>query len=1252
MKKISLVIWFSVVALYSSSANAVAYKFLCESHRYTTVGSPGNYRTFKQYQQSNVISIHSAVLPETGALPIFSEVAFEAVKRCERYSIAFNISVLNSNGNSYIYPWKTPYNARTEAPTFSFHFSGDNKLVTNHLWFQYPHHVPDDFIDMPRDNRGEWSIRFLNPEDVYPYQGNTSSNANETSGVPNTCGGNPIDLFSGNKYQVEMDFDGYGDRPLGFSRYYNASSGLGVKKWRHSYSEKLIFNTDINDENKLFVTFVDSNGGEYNFHNPSGQWKLESSSGANSFQLIDNRVGQSPGWVVLDPVGNVYNFDLTGHVTKITDQNNLSFYIHYPSSTTMTVENDFGHSILLTYDDERNLVSVLRDGVNSGLYEYMYKSQNGDDKLLEKVIYPDGNERVYNYHEENNRLESIEDEEGKIYASWEYLKQQGLIRASVSYHGQEKEKYAYQYSSIDESGKTKLLTEETGPLGRVTKYYFDVQNGQNQLTKVEGIPSANCLGADTSYTYDSNGYRLTETNARGYVTRTVHNARGLIGELTTGLEWTGSANNQVLATTNATQRATTVWHPTLALPQDRTFAGYDAKNGVWVDYRKEHSEYENGRLKLFEVTDLTDISEPYATNNRTRTWNYDYEYFDSATQKKIKKLVLNGPRATSEISDGVDDITTYHYDESGNLTSVVNAYGHTISYSDYNGRGQPTTITDANNVETTLTYTARGWLDTVSTVLDEGTAVTDYDYYKNGLLKKLTLADGSFLEYEYNDARHLTKVTNAFGEVLDITPSTFDGSWKKVETRDNALSIKQSIERSFDELGRVMELLPNQNQPSDQHTKFRYDVNNNPEFVDNSGYRSQDTSAPVETLNTQSVYDELDRIIQHIDANNKTTQYFYDVQGNVNLVVDAEFNHTSYLYDGFGQLMRRVSDATGVTDYSYDSAGNLTTKTTANNITTTYEYDALSRITRRDSGDDYVNWKYDRLATMSSLVASIGHHGEAIGRLSWMQDNNLIQAYQYNKQGLLVKHVYKPNNYFVNKFLFVGYDYDLAGNQTSMMYPSGNVVTYNRVNGRMDNVQLTSDVIGTQPLVTGIEHFPYGEISGMTYGNGLTLDVKRNLAGLIELITLAGEEKLWEVDLDYDNFNNVKTLTTSLAEAKQQSFFYDKLHRLSHADLNDSSFTYGYDAVGNRTSINVTGDQPYQATYDYIQTPLRLDALTNTQKRGNSHKINMITGTNGTRSFSYDNMGSRKSDSKLPAGGNASFTYDNNERLKTMTINH
>ena len=132
-----------------------------------------------------------------------------------------------------------------------------------------------------------------------------------------------------------------------------------------------------------------------------------------------------------------------------------------------------------------------------------------------------------------------------------------------------------------------------------------------------------------------------------------------------------------------------------------------------------------------------------------RTWKWTYGNF--------------GLLASATDPNG--KITRYAYDAQGNLQSITNPLNQIIQFSGYDSHGRPSTIKDHNNQQTTLSYSARGWLKS-RTVSGE---ITRYDYDSVGQLVNVTFPDGRSIRYSYDSAHRLTDITDNQGNTIHYT---------------------------------------------------------------------------------------------------------------------------------------------------------------------------------------------------------------------------------------------------------------------------------------------------------------------------------------------------------------------------------------------------------------------------------------------------------------------------------------------------
>lgn len=216
-----------------------------------------------------------------------------------------------------------------------------------------------------------------------------------------------------------------------------------------------------------------------------------------------------------------------------------------------------------------------------------------------------------------------------------------------------------------------------------------------------------------------------------------------------------------------------------------------------------------------------------------RAWSYSYNALGLIER-------ADGPRTD------VQDVTLYAYDSRGNLTQVTNALGQVTRLGDYDERGKPGSITDANGVTSSLTYTGvDGWLASVSTA----GSTTRFDYDAVGQITRVTRGDGSWLSYEYDDARRLVAIGNNLGERLEYDVDT-KGNRTAQRIKDASGSLVRQQQWAYDELGRLLRAVG----AGGQTRSFAYDLNDNPVGETN----------PRQFAHSQA-FDALDRLVGQSD---------------------------------------------------------------------------------------------------------------------------------------------------------------------------------------------------------------------------------------------------------------------------------------------------------------------------------------------------------------------------------------------------
>src|SRR5205814_5519674 len=178
--------------------------------------------------------------------------------------------------------------------------------------------------------------------------------------------------------------------------------------------------------------------------------------------------------------------------------------------------------------------------------------------------------------------------------------------------------------------------------------------------------------------------------------------------------------------------------------------------------------------------------------------------------------------------------------------------------------------------------------------------------------------------------------------------------------------------------------------------------------------------------------------------------------------------------------------------YAYDDDGIALSKTDARNLTVTYSHDALHRLTGRrfpdGSADTYL---WDSVPWFSST--------NSVGRLVHATNNaNAASTFSYDVMG----HITYEGNWTPSAPAVganpVRAAYDLAGNLSTLTYPSGRVVSYTYTNSnQLKQVQL-SDWSGspfqsyTYMSLADTNFNPMDVPKSVTFGNGTVESVQYN----------------------------------------------------------------------------------------------------------------------------------------------------------------
>jgi RHS repeat-associated protein len=277
-----------------------------------------------------------------------------------------------------------------------------------------------------------------------------------------------------------------------------------------------------------------------------------------------------------------------------------------------------------------------------------------------------------------------------------------------------------------------------------------------------------------------------------------------------------------------------------------------------------------------------------------------------------------------------------------------------------------------------------------------------------------------------------------------------------------------------------------------------------------------------------------------------------------------------------------------------------------------------------------------------------------------MSDGSGDYAYFYDAVGNLIR----EQKSIAGVTYTTEYSYDAAGILTGVTYPDGRVVAYELDDaGRV--IRVTTSSSGEPiTLAEDLSYLPFGPLSGLTYGNGISLS--KTFDQRYQTKNLETEAVL-DFAYQHDGTGNITRITNTGEGSRSQSFGYNHLNHLTSATGIYGSLGYFYNGVGNRLTKTVSG-QPDLYEYgpgtnhliaiaDSGVTPVTLayDANGNTTAMGekqffygeNNRMIEALSGGSVVGEYFYNGLGQRII--KRTAEGTVIYHYDPQGQLIAET---
>jgi len=379
--------------------------------------------------------------------------------------------------------------------------------------------------------------------------------------------GNPINIGTGNKFQVEIDYQSPVRGGLSYRRYYNSfgsDTGLGIRYgagWTADYWQRI---TPISP---TVVEIQRPDGRHLRFRLINGSWTPDADVVLRLQELSDIQ-GNRTGWLLILADDTVEEYDNdnvnVGRPIAISTRDGQTTILEYNLSAAEggddlpnsldRVTDVYGRALSFHYDVIGHLISVIDPAGNVIHYT---RDAYGN---LKSVIYPndtptdpnDNLARIYHYEDINfpHALTGITDENGNRFATWAY---DNGGRAISSEHAGGAGRKQIVFNNDD-------TTTVIDASGVASTYAFVTILG---VVKPAQIISDHCLdcGSVQSVAYDTNGYPTSETDFNGNITNYVYNSRGLQASRT---EAVGTIEERTITTT---------WHTEYRVPLKITEPG-------------------------------------------------------------------------------------------------------------------------------------------------------------------------------------------------------------------------------------------------------------------------------------------------------------------------------------------------------------------------------------------------------------------------------------------------------------------------------------------------------------------------------------------------------------------------------------------------------------------------------------------------------------------------------------------------------
>jgi len=667
--------------------------------------------------------------------------------------------------------------------------------------------------------------------------------------------------------------------------------------------------------------------------------------------------------------------------------------------------------------------------------------------------------------------------------------------------------------------------------------------------------------------------------------------------------------------------------------------GYDAEGRLrtFTNRESETTEF------LYENVDypyyLTKILDPKGNSAIRTEYDEDGRVISQVDAKGNEiKLTHDVVNFTEQVENRLGKVTTYHYDENGNVTQKTDPLGHSTYYT-YDDNDNELTVTDHLGNTTTRTYDGQ---NNLLSETDPSGNVTSYTYDASNNPLTVTNARGKTMGFAYDGSGNLKTQTDASG---NVTTYGYDGSGNLASITDPQGGIT-SFE--YNNLGRQTRVvIKDEDDAVLKDTHYTYDANGNQETVT----ISRTTGSGIVNETTRFEYDGENRLTATIWPDGTSASTLYNVIGKPASVFDELGRETKYIYDDAGNQTRVTYPDGSYEEQGYDAEGQRIWSRDRLGNTTHFVYDDAGQLTDTvypdDTPDDltdnpYTSSFYDELGRVEMTVDELGKTTRfeyaagcgCSGRRSQVINNlNQITFFDYDANG---------NQTLVRDALdrVTQLTYDDNDRPTVVTYDDGSTTetVYDTLGRRVAEINQAGQ----------IKAFAYDSLGRLILvGEGLSLDT---------LGAAYSDRSTWSTEAFAEAFPNLtryaydeagNLLEQTDAEGHRTTYAYDSRGRRTHRTLPDGqseSFTYNADGrLATHTDFN-----GYTTTFSYYP----LTGYMKEKTADASHPSLALAHAPAKEVYSYDAAGHLKSAATYNAAAHGeqllsaiTWTYDERGRM-------